>query len=176
MQKLWRSPLLSKPYNSRRCFSLLSNLSEALSSIFPAATNYKQFEKSGRAVIIRPPSSPTSQISLEVSNDYRVTYDANSEIIVRNYGSSLTAPDMATLNAAKPVVESMGKGERDFILGRSFAGKIEFIPENMKGKTRDLQVGDRVFGMSKVAAGGAFADYMAIRPEYVRKKFAFFFS
>ncbi|KAF1977329.1 NAD(P)-binding protein [Bimuria novae-zelandiae CBS 107.79] len=50
-----------------------------------------------------------------------------------------------------------------FILGYDFAGIVEFVLPNRS--IENLQINDRVFG----AAIGAFAEYIAVKPETIRK-------
>jgi len=148
----------------------------------------KTYEKSGRAVVVLnntiskdtitsktsdsttsdpPESTNTLELELRIDQNFPTIYDTNSEIIVRNYSTSLSELDIPSSRVAKALTissddESIG---REPVLGRIFCGKIEFIPDNVEKtiKNNEFIVGDRVWGISSTPLGRTYSDYVPVK-------------
>lgn len=84
----------------------------------------------------------------------------NSEILVEVYASSVNPVDWKVRQGQMKIIT----GKRfPRILGCDFAGKVVEVGKNIK----NYKAGDEVFGMVSALHGGAYAEYLTVRPKNI---------
>eukprot|EP01084_Bolivina_argentea_P300237 517650_1 len=132
------------------------------------------FNKSGRAVILNTTSleddednNITLNVDLTIENNYWLKYDPNKDVIIRNYSSSLTFSEINNMITVQKNVNNDKNKLRDVVIGQTFAGIIESIPnkllsEKKNEKSFPYEIGDRVWGISPYKFGHCWSDYISV--------------
>eukprot|EP01083_Nonionella_stella_P009111 26392_1 len=147
---------------SVRRFGIISSIKR---QIFPTKPNIAEYIHKGKGLVVdHKKSNP-----IEIQKDIAIKYDADREIIIKNYGSAITSYESFNDMDRIPVVSKTNpihKQWRQNVLGKIYSGTVDCIPPKLTPQfghpVGQFKVGDRVCGINTGCFSYGFCEYTPV--------------